>query len=390
MRAIGLMSGTSLDGIDAALVDIRPAPSGYRLELVRFVCEPFAADVRLRLRAALPPHEARPQEIAALDALLGDAFAAAAARAAASSSVDYVASHGLTLFHRGEAALTLQIGDPYRLRDALEASVVFDFRRADCALGGNGAPLVPYVDALLFSSDEEDVVALNLGGIANVTVLERGAPLERATAWDTGPGNMLIDAFVSARTGGAESFDRDGNYALRGRAHEAVVADVIAREAFYLALPPPKSTGRERFGAMLLDAHAALFAPLSLEDGCATLAALTVATICDSLSAYGPARARVVASGGGTHNGKLMAMLRERLERTGSSLETSDARGIPGDAKEAMAFAVLGYETLRGRPASLPGATGASKPAVLGAIVPYALEALLAKIRAECVPKDDE
>jgi anhydro-N-acetylmuramic acid kinase len=390
MRALGLMSGTSLDGIDAALVDVRPNATGYALDLVRFVCEPFSAEVRARLRAALPPYQAVPAEIAALDALLGDAFATAATRAATGSAVDFIASHGLTLFHRGEASLTMQIGDPYRLRDALAASVVFDFRRADCALGGNGAPLVPYVDALLFSSTEEDVVALNLGGIANVTVLERGAPMERATAWDTGPGNMLIDAFVGARTGGAESFDRGGAYALRGRIHEAVVADVIAREAFYLALPPPKSTGRERFGAMLLDAHAELFAPLSLEDGCATLAALTVATICDSLSAYGPARARVIASGGGTQNAALMVMLRERLERAGSSLHVSDAYGIASDAKEAIAFAVLGYETLRGRPASLPGATGASKPALLGAVAPFALEALLAKIRAECTANERE
>jgi len=383
MRALGLMSGTSLDGIDAAVVALVPRGAGYALDLVRFRSEPFTAPMRERLRAALPPNAATPAEIAALDAALGDLFAVTAQRAAAGLAVDYVASHGLTLFHRGEAGQTFQIGDPYRVRDALGASVVFDFRRADCALGGNGAPLVPYVDALLFGSSERDTIALNLGGIANVTVLPPGsAPLE-ARAWDTGPGNMLIDGFVAGRTGGAESFDRDGAYAARGTPNPAVVAELIARDAFYLALPPPKSTGRERFGQGLLEAAADLFAPVSLEDGCATLCAFTVATICDSLKNYGPAEALVIASGGGTHNAALMSMLAARLGGTGCRLETSDLHGVAADAKEALAFAVLGYETLRGRPASLPGATGASRPALLGAIAPFGLEGLLAKIRAE-------
>jgi anhydro-N-acetylmuramic acid kinase len=388
MRAIGLMSGTSLDGVDAALVDIRPHGGGYSLELVRFELEPFAPQVRARLRAALPPNEAPPADVAALDRLLGEIFARAAVRVAGGEPVDFVASHGLTLFHRGEAAQTMQIGDPYLVRDAVNASVVFDFRRADCALGGNGAPLVPYVDALLFASADRDVVALNLGGIANVTVLRRGAAAADALAWDTGPGNMLVDAFVARRTNGAETYDRDGAYAARGVVDEGMVADLIGREAFYFVLPPPKSTGRERFGESFLDAHAATLASLSLEDGCATLCALTVATIADSLANYGPAAARVIASGGGVRNATLFAMLEERLARDGSILERSDRHGIDPDAKEAVAFAVLAYETLRGRPASLPGATGASRPALLGAIAPWGLGALLAKIADECTPND--
>jgi anhydro-N-acetylmuramic acid kinase len=388
MRALGLMSGTALDGVDAALVDIRPRGDGYGLELVRFVSEPFAPEMRARLRAALPPNAPHPAEIAALDGALGEIFAGVAKIAANGAAVDYLASHGLTLFHRGEAAQTLQIGDPYRLRDALGASVVFDFRRADCALGGNGAPLVPYVDARLFASSERDVVALNLGGIANVTVLRRGCGPEDAIAWDTGPGNMLIDAFVARRTNGAESFDRDGGLASHGRVDARVLGELVAREAFYLALPPPKSTGRERFGEGLLDAHADLFARLSLEDGCATLCAFTVATIGAGLEVYSPSNARVIASGGGTHNATLMQFLAERLARSACELERSDAYGIDPDAKEAIAFTVLGYETLRGRPASLPGATGARRPAVLGAIAPSGLEMLLAKIREECTAND--
>jgi anhydro-N-acetylmuramic acid kinase len=381
--ALGLMSGTSLDGIDAAVVSLTPRGEGYAIAVERFLSEPFDAPMRARLQAALPPHAAPPSEVAALDAELGDLFADIGRRATAGLDVDFGASHGLTLFHRGEAAQTMQIGDPYRLRDAIGASVVFDFRRADCALGGNGAPLVPYVDGLLFASPERDTVALNIGGIANVTVLFRDAPPLEASAWDTGPGNMLIDAFVARRTNGAETFDRDGAYAARGSADPKVVADLVAREAFFLALPPPKSTGRERFGAGLLDAHASLFEPLSLEDGCATLCAFTVATICDSLENYGPPGALVVASGGGTRNNTLMSLLGERLARTGCRLELSDAFGVAADAKEAVAFALLGYETLRGRPASLPGATGARRAALLGAIVPFELGTLLAKIRAE-------
>jgi anhydro-N-acetylmuramic acid kinase len=390
MRALGLMSGTSLDGIDVALLDIVPRGDGYAIDLVRFACESFDDAFRERLRAGLPPNAAPPREVAALDAILGERFTTAAVRLTAGERIDYAASHGLTLFHRGEASQTFQIGDPYRLRDALAATVTFDFRRADCALGGSGAPLVPYVDALLFSSDACDTVALNIGGIANVTVLARGVVRDAAVAWDTGPGNMLLDAFVARRTNGAQAIDRDGAFAARGTVDADVLADLIAREAFFLALPPPKSTGRERFGAGLLDAHAALFAPLSLEDGCATLTAFTAATIAESLEWYGPAGARVIASGGGVRNPAMMAALRDRLARNRSTLHASDEFGVASDAKEAIAFAVLGYETLRGRPAGVPGATGASRPALLGAIAPFELENLLAKMRAEVVANETE
>jgi anhydro-N-acetylmuramic acid kinase len=384
MRAIGLMSGTSLDGIDAACVELHPRGAGYALELVRATTRPFTADVRARLLAAVAPHAPAPSEIVRLDRELGELFVSVARDAAAGDTIDFVASHGLTLFHRGEARETMQIGAPYALRDALTASVVFDFRRADCAAGGQGAPLVPHVDALLFASHDTDVVALNLGGIANVTVLERGAATADATAWDTGPGNMLIDAFVRRKTGGVETFDRDGEHAERGRVDRHVLRELIAREAFFLMQPPPKSTGRERFGEQLLDAQADLIGPLSLGNGCATLAAFTAATIAESLSLYGPAHARVVASGGGTRNRALMAALESRLRDIGATLVRSSELGVDADAKEAVAFAILGYETLRERPANVLGATGAGRRVVLGAIVPYRLESLLAKMRAEC------
>jgi len=390
VRAIGLMSGTSLDGIDAALVDLQPrGADGYAVELIRFETVPFAPELRARIDAALPPHEPSPAAVATLERELGAAFAAAALRVRGDERVDFVATHGLTLYHRGEARETCQIGDPYRLRDALEATVVFDFRRADCAAGGHGAPLVPFVDASFFAGHDRDVVALNIGGIANVTVLERGAAANAAIAWDTGPGNVLIDEFVRRRTNGMERMDGDGAHAAAGRVDRHALRELIAREAFYLMQPPPKTTGRERFGPQLLDAQADLLAKLSLPNGCATLAAYTAATIADSLALYGPSGGTLVASGGGTHNATLMRMLVERLEPGGFEITTSAAFGIDPDAKEAVAFAVLGYQTLRGRPANLPRATGATRAAVLGAIVPFELVSLLAKTRAECAPNDD-
>ncbi len=383
MRVIGLMSGTSLDGIDAAVVELRPGGAGYDVALQRFKTVPFSGDFVERLLRALPPNQPELCELAALDGELGALSSQVARAVAGDELVDFIASHGLTAYHDGARQRTLQIGDPYRLRDALRATVVFDFRRADCAAGGHGAPLVPYVDALLFGSNECDVVALNLGGIANVTVLPRGSNLESVRAWDTGPGNMLLDIFVSTRTHGHERFDAGGRHAALGSVDAALLRALVERDADFFAQAPPKSTGRERFGLQCLAAHAERFADLSLEDGCATLCAFTANSIAASLAAYAPPHVRVVASGGGVHNAALCTMLRERLEQRGRELAMASDFGIDPDAKEALAFAILGYETLRGRPANVPSATGAMRPTLLGAIVPYELDRLLTKMRVE-------
>jgi anhydro-N-acetylmuramic acid kinase len=380
MLAVGLMSGTSLDGIDAALVSLHPRGEGYSYELLRFATAPFARPLVERLLAALPPHAPPPAEVAALDALLGEAFGAAARAIAGDAPLDFVASHGLTLFHDGAARRTLQIGDPYRIRDRARATVVCDFRRADCAAGGEGAPLVPFADALLFADAARDTVALNLGGIANLTLVPRGAAPAAVRAWDTGPGNILLDAFVRERSGGAQAFDRDGELAARGRADPALLDELLADP--YYRREPPKSTGRERFNAAYLRAHAATLDLLSLEDGAATLAALTARSVAAAIAAHAPPGARVVVSGGGARNPALLALLRAALGE-GRELVTSAALGVDPDAKEALAFALLGYETLRGRSAGLPRVTGAAASALLGAIVPYELDPLLAKIEAE-------
>lgn len=379
MIAIGLMSGTSLDGIDAARVRIEPRGRGYSVELQHFETHPFEPHVAALLHEALPPHQGTIAQAARLHRELGNAFADAALSAAQGAHVNYAASHGQTVWHDGGAHVTLQLADPFAIRDALHATVCFDFRSADCAAGGHGAPLVPYADALLLGSDDEDRVAVNIGGIANLTVLPRGCDAANVLAFDSGPGNMLIDAFVRERTGGAQRYDVNGDLASRGAANDAALQAL--RQDPYFGQPAPKTTGREHFGAQFLRAHDSYLRPLGLEDGAATLAALTAATLAAAIRDAAPAGARVLLSGGGRHNKAIVRGLRERLAEY--CVEDSGMYGLDGDAKEAIAFAVLGYETLRGRAANVPRATGATRPALLGAIAPFELNALLRAMEAE-------
>ena len=374
------MSGTSLDGVDAVLVRIRPRTRTYAVDLLNFVTRPFEDSLLEQLHRALPPNAGSVAGVAQLHHDLGIAFAKAAQLVLADTPIDYIASHGQTLWHDGDRHVTLQLGDPFVIREALQATVCYDFRSADCAAGGHGAPLVPYADALLLGSDDEDRVAVNVGGIANLTVLTRGSGPYDVAAFDSGPGNMLIDAFVRERTAGEMHFDRDGVLAAKGSVNAQALDAMLADP--YFALVPPKSTGRERFGAQFLRAHAANLSGLSLEDGAATLTALTAQTLAAAIGSAAPEGARVLLSGGGAHNRTLVAALQERLPR--SRVERSDVMNFHGDAKEALAFALLGYETLRGRAANVPRATGARHPVVLGSIAPCDLHSLLAKVEAEC------
>jgi len=373
------MSGTSLDGIDAALVAIRPRGQGYTFELLASRTTPFDTGLRERIVAALPPNEPSPRVVARLDAHVGEAFGSAARAVAGKAAIDYVAGHGLTLYHDGTAHLSVQIGDPFVIREMVGATVIADFRRADCAAGGQGAPLVPYVDALLLRSEHEETVAVNIGGIANLTLIARSAGEGEVRGWDCGPGNMLMDAFVRERTGNAERFDPDGRFASAGRVDAALLQAMLA-DAYFMRLPP-KSTGREHFGATFLAAHRHALDALSLEDGCATLLALSAESIARDIDAYAACNARMVISGGGARNSALLASLRERLPT--HRVITAREAGIDDDMKEAIAFAILGYETLRGRPAGLPSVTGARRASLLGAIVPFDLGTLLQKMETE-------
>lgn len=377
MIVVGLMCGTSLDGIDAVRVAIQPRSRGYEVATLAFTTIPLDAALRARILAAYPPAALPALALSALHADAGEAFGRAAV-AAGARDADFVASHGLTLAHDGDAHHTLQIGDPFRIREAAGCTVIADFRSADTAAGGTGAPLVPYVDALLLAHASEARVALNLGGIANLTVLPPGAAPDGVSAFDCGPANLPLDTYVELRTGGRLRFDRDGALARAGTVDETLLATMLADP--YFARRPPKSTGREAFGAPFVARHRAALDALPFADAACTLTELTVRTVGAAIVAYAPATARTVVSGGGAHNRAILAGLRAALP---GAVETSAAHGIDPDAKEAIAFALLGYETLRERPAGLPHVTGARGARVLGSIAPAGLEALIARVRAE-------
>jgi anhydro-N-acetylmuramic acid kinase len=333
------MSGTSLDGIDVAIVDIE----GRRIRTVAHHTTPYPRQTRARILAA-----STPADISRLNFELGELYAKAVA--ATGLSVDLVGCHGQTIHHEG-GRHTLQIGEAAVIAERLSVPVVSDFRTRDIAAGGQGAPLVPFVDVLLFSHPKRKRVALNIGGIANITIIPTGV------AFDTGPGNMVIDQLAELMTHGKQRFDRDGAIAARGRVHRPLLASLLCDR--YYAAPPPKSAGREQFGAAFVKRFLALDIPF--EDRIATATALTAATIARDIPA---ATDELIASGGGVHNRQLMAQLAAFLP--GTRLTTSGEFGIDPDAKEAIAFAILAYRTWKHRTGNLPSATGARRAVILG------------------------
>lgn len=374
-----MLSGTSLDGIDVGIVDLRPRGDGYAVELLSFDTVPFDERLRARIVDAYPPAAIDTLELSALHADIGDAFGEALRTAARGRRVDLVASHGVTIAHDNDARRTLQIGDAFRIRERAGVTVAYDFRSADTAAGGTGAPLVPYVDAMLLGSADEDRVALNLGGIGNLTVLRRAAAPRESIAFDSGPANLPIDTYVALRTNGAMRFDRNGDLARRGTFASDLVCAMTADP--YFTAPPPKSTGREQFGAPFIARFRAQLDALEFADAVATLSEVTVRTVADAIEAYAPAGARVIVSGGGARNRTVIEKLTGRLR--GRRIALASTYGVDLDAKEAIAFAVLGYELVRGRPAGLPNVTGARAARLLGALAPVNLEALMAALRRE-------
>lgn len=371
-RIVGLMSGTSADGIDAALVEVEGAGPGTRVRVLAF--ETLALDEGLRQGVfALFGEGTSLDELCQLNVALGEAFARAALgviRVAGleAAAVDLIGSHGQTVRHlpSGRPPSTLQIGEPAVIAQHTGIVTIADFRPADMALGGQGAPLVPLVDALLFGHGLRGRAMLNIGGIANATILPAGGEAAQAWAFDLGPGNALIDGAAARFSGGREACDRDGRGAAAGKVNEQVLAGLLAHP--FLHLSPPKSTGREQFGAAYLEE---LFGRHALEpaDWLATLTAFTARSIAQGLGRFALTRTavdEVWVSGGGAHNPVLMAQLRADLP--GMKVGALDELGISVDAKEAVAFAVLANETLMERPGNLPAATGARRPAVLGKI----------------------
>jgi anhydro-N-acetylmuramic acid kinase len=328
--------------------------------LLAFRTTPYPAEVRRRILAVsnAVTHTA---EISRLNFLLGELYAGAVQELGVKPHL--VGCHGQTIYHEG--ANTLQIGEAAVIAERLGVPVVSDFRTRDIAAGGRGAPLVPYVDYLLFRHARLCRVALNLGGIANITVLTPGTTPDEVVAFDTGPANMVIDQLAEIATGGRHKYDRGGRLAARGRLNRELL-DTLLRDAYYRR-KPPKTAGREQYGKEFV--KRLMETGLPVEDLISTATTLTAATVALGIKRYAPAKLdELIVSGGGTHNPQIMGRLAAFLP--GTRVMTSAEMGVNVDAKEAIAFAMLAYQTWHNRPGNLPSATGALRPVVLGKITP--------------------
>ncbi len=367
---LGLMSGTSMDGVDVARVRVAGRLPDLAAQCLSFDTVPYPPGLANDLRR-LAEGPLSLETLTDLDRRVADVFAdAAAGEIARGGKVAAVGSHGQTIFHRsgrgragGGGALTLQIGDGDRIAERLGVPVVSDFRRRDVAAGGEGAPLTPFADWVLLRRLGPGSAVLNLGGIANVTLL--ADDLAAVRAYDTGPANCLMDAAVRRLTGGREGCDRDGLRAARGHVDPAVLAHCLAHP--YFGQEPPKSTGPELFSLAWLDKGSGV-QDLAPEDLLSTLAEFTAQSIARSLRRFGALPARILAAGGGAANPELMDRIAAAcpFARVG----TTDEAGIPARSREAAAFAILAEAHLAGFPAGLPGVTGARRAAVLGKLSP--------------------
>lgn len=364
---IGLISGTSMDGIDVAVADLCLVDGRVDLLPLQHKEVPYPRQLRDDLLAALPPAGCTAEQLCRLDTGVGQAFAAVATDAVANLAdgrADLIASLGQTLYHwveGGRCLGTLQVGQPAWIAEATGLPVVADLRARDVAAGGHGAPLASILDQLWLSDSDAPVAALNLGGIANITVV---APQRPTLAFDTGPGNALLDAAARMISNGVWQQDVDGELAAQGNVRRNLLDTLLADP--YYAAPPPKSTGKELYHADYLRAALDGLPRLSGPDLLATLVELTAVTVADACRANGVVK--VVASGGGVRNPALMAALARNLAP--AALVTSDELGLPTNAKEAYLTALLGFLTWSGAPANIPSATGAAGPRLLGSITP--------------------
>ena len=396
--AVGLMSGTSMDGIDAALVRLAGPAAQPQVRLLAFITLPYPPEVRHWIMCVAGGEQTTVGEVGQLNFLLGELFANAALRVCRAAHVSpqrvsVIGSHGQTIYHQGRASQvpghraavgpnTFQIAEPAVIAERTGVGVVADFRTADVAAGGQGAPLVPMVDCLLLRHGQKGTVALNIGGIANVTVIPADAKPLDIVGFDTGPGNMVTDALVRHFTREQEYFDVGGRRAALGKVIEPLLASTL-RHPFFVQLPP-KSAGREQFGrafvARYFPPHPSFPSPVGegskgwgrarFEDLLRTSLELTARTIAGALARSAFPRVkihRLIVSGGGAHNRLLMKRLAELLPHL--KVELSERYGLPVDAKEAIAFAILADRTLHGLPGNLPSVTGARRAVVLGKIV---------------------
>jgi len=374
----GVMSGTSADGINVALVrfQTRRGASG-KPALIGHAEYPYAVNIRRAVLAAMNAQSASVADLSRLNFLLGELYADAvlATQKRFRVKADLVGCHGQTIYHQGESApylgrrvaVTWQTGEGAVVAARVGAPCVSDFRPADMAVGGKGAPLVPFLDYLFYRDSRVGRIVQNIGGIANLTAIPAGAGPEKVIAFDTGPGNMVIDAVMERLFG--KRFDRGGRVAASGTVDDGAIAKLM-RTPFFRE-KPPKTAGREEFGREFVAKFVRLCGRTNKANVAATATAFTVRSIADAVQRFVLRRARfaeMVVSGGGAKNPTLMGMLANELSTLGVALRTSDEFGIPAEAKEAVAFALMAYETWHRRPSNVPSATGAKRSAVLGKI----------------------
>ena len=372
LRVAGLMSGTSADGIDVAIIDY--GKTG--IEVLAFGTFPYPPALRKLIFKLFDPDTARIEEITHANFAAGEVFAEALRHLCKKSkiglsSIDVIGSHGQTIYHNpkgtrfGNKLLrsTLQIGEPCVIAQRTGITTVADFRTADIAAGGQGAPLVPFADYILFGHKRKNRVIQNIGGIANLTWLGAGGTANDIIAFDTGPGNMIIDALVNMGTGGKKKYDVDGRLAAAGSIDESLLKDLMKHK--YLSKRPPKTTGREEFG---LQFTKRFFKQKNFNDLVATATAFTAKSIAAAYRAFLPDKPdEIILCGGGSRNPVLVKMLGEYAAP--ARILIMDELGIDADAKEAISFAILAACTIKGIPNNVPSATGAKKPVVLGKII---------------------
>jgi anhydro-N-acetylmuramic acid kinase len=378
VRAVGLMSGTSVDGVDVAVVDIRDTT----VQLVAFDVFPYRPALRGEILRLCHPDSARLDRICHLNHVLGEVFAEAIIklcrqRGIILDSIDLIGSHGQTVWHQPQGGRyrgrtvrsTLQIGEPSVITQRTGITTVADFRPRDMAAGGQGAPLVPYADYVLFRDPKICRAVQNIGGIANVTFLPPACTSNDIMAFDTGPGNMAIDGVMRLVSRAKRLYDRGGAMAARGDINESFLDEMLQHP--FLRRRPPKSTGREEFGRSYCEwlYRESQRRALTPADTVATVTAFTARTIADAYRRFLPAMPdEMILCGGGTHNRTLVHMLRQELAV--ATVRTTDEFGIGVDAREAVSFAILAWATIRGIANNVPVATGATEPVVLGKIVP--------------------
>ncbi|MEK6683398.1 MAG: anhydro-N-acetylmuramic acid kinase [Nitrospirota bacterium] len=382
MKVIGLISGTSTDGIDAALVEVTGRGLESRLKLLRFATYPYPRALRPQLVRLT--HDGRVGDLSRLNVYVGELFAQAAIRIAKDaglplSRIALIGSHGQTICHQPvpiklggfKIRSTLQIGEPSIIAERTGITTVADFRPRDMAAGGEGAPLTPYLHTILFHNPNRPRLVVNIGGISNVTYLPCDTGLENILAFDAGPGNMLIDGIVQHRTNGRSVMDRGGAMARRGRVHERLLSELLRHP--FLHHGPPKTTGREVFGQAMVErvVRRAKVLRLNPWDLLATVTAFTARAIAHAYERFILPRGSVVeviVGGGGTRNPTLMQFLKEAFEPI--PVYTFEKFDLDSRALEAMAFALFAYGTVQGEPNNVPSATGAQRPVIMGKIVP--------------------